>query len=39
MDKVKIGVSHDLTDFINKMLKKEQTERPTIEEIIFTDSF
>mmetsp|Transcript_7780 Transcript_7780/g.12067 ORF Transcript_7780/g.12067 Transcript_7780/m.12067 type:complete len:173 (+) Transcript_7780:748-1266(+) len=39
MEKIKTGVSTELADFINKMLKKEQQDRLVIEEIIYSDVF
>lgn len=39
MEKMRTGVSHEFSVFINKMLKKEASERPTIEEIIYNDLF
>ena len=39
MDKIRTGVSVEFVVFINKMLKKDAMERPTIEEIIYNDLF
>ena len=36
---MRTGVSLEFSVFINKMLKKEASERPTIEEIIYNDLF
>jgi hypothetical protein len=37
MEKIPHHVSLELAEFINKMLKKEASERPCIEEIIYND--
>lgn len=39
MEKVKQGISSELVGFINQMLRKDASERPCIEEIIYNDVF
>jgi serine/threonine protein kinase len=39
MGKIPHSVNLEFQDFITKMLKKEQKERPSIEEIIYNDVF
>jgi serine/threonine protein kinase len=39
MEKIPHSVNLEFVEFINKMLKKEAMDRPSIEEIIYNDVF
>jgi len=39
IEKTRQGLSTDLVSMINKMLKRDAKDRPTIEEIIYSDVF
>ena len=39
IEKTRQGLGTDLVSIINKMLKREAKDRPTIEEIIYSDVF